>query len=311
MLKANGWRALAVLAGVALALTAARFCAAGPLAPELQQKAISALQSAMRGSESFEKVHAAEALIWTGHAEGVKEYFLEQQRTACVPKYRVGIWRVLYRTSADNPAVQQKYLQKLLAVLADPKADDRDTVMETLGKLRYAGAGQLALLRDLAAHGKGGIAVAARWMLANSGKAEDEAYLAECLRWSDPKDRLYAAYAFRFLPTIRPTTLKMHQDLAAAEPADGEVRIYALGVLYTHLPADQREAVKRELLKYVATGNTDQRYEACIALANWPTADMIPVVEKLLDNKPSDERVGAAYVLLKIGRPRDQADPNH
>ena len=103
----------------------------------------------------------------------------------------------------------------------------------------------------------------------------------------------------------------MHQDLAAAEPVDGEVRCFALGTLYTHLPADQREAVKRELLKYAATGNTEQRYEACMALANWPTADMIPVVEKLLGNKPSDERVAAAYVLLRIGQPRNSADPNH
>ena len=163
----------------------------------------------------------------------------------------------------------------------------------------------------MAAHGKGSIAVSARWMLANSGKAEDEAYLAESLRSKDPKDRLFAAYAHPILPAIRPATLKTVRDLAAVEPADGEVRHYALGALYTHLPADQGESVKRELLKYVATGNTDQRYEACIALANWPTEDMVAVVEKLLDNQPSDERIGAAYVLLRMGRPRDGMDPNH
>jgi hypothetical protein len=115
----------------------------------------------------------------------------------------------------------------------------------------------------------------------------------------------------RFLPTIRPATMKMLQDLAAAESAAGAVRPYPLGALYAHLPADKRAAVKRELLEYVATGNTDQRYESCMALANWPTADMAPAVSKLLDSKASDERVGAAYVLLRIGLPRCAADPNH
>ena len=99
--------------------------------------------------------------------------------------------------------------------------------------------------------------------------------------------------------------------MVAKESADGEVRHYVMGTLYTHLPADRREASKGELLQYVATGNTEQRYQACMALANWPTEDMVTEVEKLIDNKPSDERVGAAYVLLRMGRPRDGTDPNH
>ena len=283
---------------------------------DLQRRAISVLQAAMKESKDkdkdFEKVHAAEALIWTGHPEGVREYFLAEDRAAgSESRYRIGIWRALYRSNAGDPAVQKKYLQKILAVFSDPKAEDRETAGETLGKLRYAGAATSPWR-----------AIWRRTARAASRSRPDGFWPTPARPKTKPiwrnlcgrkirKTAYYAAYAIRFLPTIRPATLKMCQDLAAVEPADGEVRYYALGALYTHLPADQRESVKRELLKYAATGNTDQRYEACIALANWPTADMIPVVEKLLDNKPSDERVGAAYVLLKMGRPRDEMDPNH
>jgi hypothetical protein len=225
--------------------------------------------------------------------------------------YRIGIWRTLYRIHRGNPAGERQYLEKTLAVFSDPKAQDQNTAAETLGKLKYAGAGHAQLALDLAKYGKDDLAILARWILANSGKADDEAYLAESLQAKKPSDRVCSAYACRHLKTTRPATLKALRDLAAKEPADGEVRYYVLGTLYTHLPADSREVVKRELLQYVAAGNTDQRYQACMALANWPTEDMISVVARLLDNKPSDERVGGAYVLLRMGLPQDRSDPYH
>lgn len=302
-----------VLVSAFLALTAIQAFGADTqpdsVGPELQSRAISALWTAIREGKSLEKVHAAEVLIWTGHAEGVREYFLEEDRTASSEFiYRVCIWRVLYRVNVDNPVEQQKYLAKILAVFSDPKVQDQVTAAETLGKLKYAGAGKMTLTLDLADHGKADLRVWARWILANSGKVEYETRLAELLRSKSPSDRVDAAYALRFCKTIQPATLKAIENLADAEPADGEVRYYAIGALYMHLPPDQREPAKRELLRYAATGNTDQRYEACMALANWPTKDMIPVVEKLLSNKPVDVRVGAAYVLLRMGQPRNEVD---
>ncbi len=273
----------------------------------LRKEAIAVLRTAMKEGTKFEKVHAAEVLLWTGQSEGVLEYFLEQDRTASsVPGYRIGIWRVLYQVNVNRPAVQEEYFQKILAVFSDAKASDQGTAAETLGKLKYAGRTKLVL--DLAEHGKDDVRISARWILANSGAAEDEARLTDLLRSTNPKDRLYAAYALRHMNTLRPPTLKLLQELTAEESANGEVRYYVLGTLYKHLFADQRDPIKKNLLAYVADGNTDQRYESCMALAKWPTEDMIPVVEKLLSNKPLDERVGGAYVLLKIGQSHNQAN---
>jgi hypothetical protein len=277
---------------------------------ELRQRAIAALRGAMKEGKRFEKVHAAEALLWSGQPEGVREYFLEQDRLAASdPMYWIGVQRVLNRTSAGDPAAQAKSLDAILAVFSDDKAKARGTAAETLAKLRYAERTPTVL--DLAENGKADIRVSARWILASSGRAEDEAYLAEMLGSQSPPDRFYAAYAFRHFRSIRPTTLKALRDLAAKEPSDGEVRCYVSGTLYTHLPAAERESAKKDLLSYATSGNTDQRYQGCMALANWPSEDMIAVAEKLLDNGPVDERVGGAYLLLKIGHPRDDADPNH
>jgi hypothetical protein len=277
---------------------------------ELQRRAIVVLRNAMREGEAYEKVHAAEALICCGLPEGVNEYFVEQDRIGgSDTRYRTGIWRVLFRINASSPAAQQRYLQKILAVLYDDKAQDRGRAAETLGKLQYAEHTRLVL--DLAEHGRDDMRVSARWILANSGRAEDEARLAELLRSKSELDRYYTACVFRYFKTIRPATMKALCNLASEERANGKVRCYVLGTLYTHLSTDQRGSVNKELLEYVISGSTEQRYQACMALANWPTEEMIPVVERLLPNTSHDERVGGAYVLLRMGQSHNKMAPDY
>jgi hypothetical protein len=277
---------------------------------QLQRKAASVLRTAMTESKSFEGIHAAEALLWSGQPTGIRERFLERDRVAGSESgYRIGVWRILYRSSAGNPAGQEKYLRKLVAVFEDPKAEDRGVAGETLGKLKYAARTKLVL--DLAEHDTTELRVCARWILANGGNPEDESRLAELLQSADPDTRFYAAFTFRHFKAVRPATLESLRDLAAKEPRDGPVRCFVLGTLYTHLRSDQRGPVKNELLRYAADGTTDQRFQACMALANWPTEDMAPAMEKLLSNQPEDERIGGAYVLLRMGKEHDKVEPYH
>jgi hypothetical protein len=271
--------------------------------PKLQERALAVLRAALQEGKGFEKVHAAEALLWAGHPEGVQEFFLGLERAEPEASYRVGIWRVLYRTHVGDPAAQAAYLAKIVAVFSDPAAKDQGGAAETLGKLKYAERSQVVL--DLAEQSTDDKRVSARWILANSGKEEDEMRLAELLSSTNPQDRFYTAYALRHLNPIRPATLARLQSLAAAEPADGEVRYYVLSALNTHLSAEQRGPVQADLLKYMGTGTTDQRYESCmgIGLSSTATEDMVPVAEKLLDKVPTDERIGGAFVLLRLGQP--------
>jgi hypothetical protein len=284
-------------------------CSGGVL-PRLQERAVSVLRTVMKESKAFENVHAAETLMWSGRPEGVKEYFSEQDRLVGPdPRCRVGNWRVLYWANVGSPTAQAEYFQRIAAVFCDDTAPDCGWAAESLCKLGYAGGTPRVL--DLAQRGQGPVRVSARWMLANSGDAEDEARLAELLRSANASDRYYSAYAFRHFRTIRPHTLRLLRALAAEEPADGEVRCFVLGTLYTHLPVNEREPVKRELLGYADNGKTDQRYQACMAFANWPTEDMIPTAERLLSRLPLDEQVGGAYLLLRMSQPRAEMAAHH
>jgi hypothetical protein len=58
-------------------------------------------------------------------------------------------------------------------------------------------------------------------------------------------------------------------------------------------------------LKYAA------RSALVLSLAEPNQGELAVSTRWILDNKPSDERVGAAYLLLRIGRPRDNSDWNH
>ena len=171
------------------------------------------LRAAIREGKDFEKAHAAEALIWSGKPDGVREYFLEKIAPQGPSQCTASASRASHRANAGRPAEEEKYFQKIMAVFSDAKASDRGTAAETLAKLKYAGRTELVL--DLAAHGKDDMRGSARWILANSGKTEDEAYLAEMLSSRNPQDCAYAAYAFRHFKTIRPTTLKALQALVA------------------------------------------------------------------------------------------------
>jgi hypothetical protein len=303
----TGIRRMSVTACAGLSIALATMSSRGAPAPldaataDLQKDALRVLRAALQDGKGFEKVHAAEALLWSGHPEGVQEFFLGLDPVGRDASYRIGIWRVLYRTHVGDPAAQATYLTKIVGVLADPAAKDQGGAAETLGKLLYAERSKVVL--DLAENATDDKRVSARWILANSGSEEDEARLAELLRSQKADDRFYTAYALRHLARVRPATLTLLQDLAAAEPVDGPVRHYVLGALYKHLPADQKEAVKQDLLKYAAGGTTELRYDACMSLAGAATADMVPVVSRLLGNTPVDERIGGAFVLLRLGQP--------
>ena len=154
MIRLGFTASITALTAVLIARTSQSRCSAETpppaIATELQSQAIAVLEAAMKESEQgFERIHAAEALIWTGRPEGIQEYFLEQVRTADSQRLNpIGVWRVLYRTNANHPDQQQEYLKQIVAVYADPTAKDRGTAAETLGKLKYAGADHAKMVSD-------------------------------------------------------------------------------------------------------------------------------------------------------------------
>lgn len=265
---------------------------------KLRQRSIVVLRQTLNEGHEWVKVHAAEALLWNGYPGGVKETFTAEIKTAG-PEYRIGVWRVLAQAQGNDVVARKKYVNKVRDAFLDTNGPDHLHALETLAKLGYSE--RLDELLSGAKEGKGEIQVYARWILANSGDAKDEAALADLLE-TDSTVRFVVAYALRHLKRIQPSTLAKLEIAALKEPADSNARVYLFSAWYVHSREDQKKTIEKELLKYVQTGDKNQKCEVCESLADREDKSHIVILEKLLDDPELNVQVGAANALLKITR---------
>lgn len=246
----------------------------------------------------FVRVHAAEALIFHGYPEGLEAPFAELRRAS--PDQFVGATRVLARLHRADPAKHAAAVGQLLDVFRHGESfRPRLVALESLAKLGYAEP--LPDIEREAREGRDGMMGMARWVLANSGNADAEARLADLLDQPDPLAYRYAAYATRFLNTLRPATLARLDACAARLQPDDPARVYVLSARFVHTPAGQRPAARQALLGY-ATGAANERYEVAEALGIAGSAADVPQLEKLLADPDPDVRVAAAHALLRMGQ---------
>ncbi len=263
----------------------------------LENRCVSILWSGVRNGKQFEKVHAGEGLLWNGFSKGVKSTFLNELKTAELP-YRIGVLRVL--AQCDGRYERAKYIEEVRSIFLSTGNDQaqRETALETLGKIRDAQKSD-ALVR-VAEAGDGTFKTMARWVLANSGKPKDEAMLAELLDSPDSPVRCQTGYCLRFLDKLRPGTLQKLEACTAREPVVSAQRMFLVSALYVHSPKSRRAIIKPELLKYIAEGSKDEKYEACLGLSYWANSADIRYLEPLLDDKELDVRISAANAILRI-----------
>ncbi len=265
------------------------------VSPKLHDRCLAKLRDTLNNGEEFVKVHAAESLLWTGHPDNVCEVFLTEPQD--VPKYRIGVWRVLAQAAPDAQE-RQKYEDKILAVLLDPKAPDRLHAAETLGKLGVTSRDPEVL--RLAKEETGPFQAMVRWVLANSGNEQDEAALAELLASPDAYTRGCTAYALRFFKTLRPATAEQLRTATDKEPADSPWRTHLLSARYLHATTVERPTLRDSLLDYLTSGDTGQKREACAALGRVPNPEDIPLLTPLLADPDRDVRAGAAEAVLLV-----------
>lgn len=263
---------------------------------EVHARSLAVLHEALAEGKVWVKVHAAESLLWTGHPEGVRELFLNEAKSAG-PFYRIGVWRVLAQAAAD-PEERKAYTEKIAAVLLDPSAEDRGHAAETLGKLGYT-SHDPEIVR-LAQTETGSNLPLMRWVLANSGDAKDEAYLAELLTSDNVDTRGCAAYALRFFKQLRPETYAKLAEAASKDPTDSPHRVNMISPWYLHAPESERPAIHARLIEYAERGTKDDKREMCAALGRVPRVDDLGIFERLLDDPDLDARAGAAEALLRI-----------
>lgn len=100
-------------------------------------QALTDLKSLLHSEKEWIKVHAAEFLLWENQAvDEVREVYLQEERLfGDVPKYRIGIWRVLAQAAVD-PQNRKHWVDKIVAAYLDTAGEDRLHAIETLAKLK-------------------------------------------------------------------------------------------------------------------------------------------------------------------------------
>ncbi|MCE5250361.1 sodium/solute symporter [bacterium] len=265
---------------------------------ERRERCVTILREELAADGAFwVNVHAAEALIGNVYPEGVEERIsaLSGKPGSSI----VGISRVMARLKRKNAVLYQNYVNTIRDEFLNPGSPNRIGALESLGKLGYSE--RLPEIVRLADEGGSDIRGFARWVLANSGSAGDEAYLAELLSSGEQKDYFYASYALRFMSTIRPETLALLESCARRLSHDAPYRAYVASALFVHAPPEGRAEARSDLVSY-AEGQKTDRYEVCEALAVRGDTSDIPFLETLLTDPEPDVRVGAANAILRIER---------
>ena len=268
------------------------------------ERAVATLRRVMAEEREWVKVHAAEMLVYNNYPGGVREAFEAELELGPGPKYRIGVWRVLAKAAGNDAALRRKYVDEIVAAFEDRDGTDRLHAVETLGKLGYATVSPE--LREVAENGEGTFRAYARWVVANSGTPEDEAFLAELLSSPDAQVRGCVAYALRAFDGVRDATLEKLLSTARGESADSSARVYAWSAAYVHASkagrvTEEAEAVT-ELLAYAETGDKGQRNEVCSALGTVAGEESGGLLVRLLDDPEPDVQAHAAHALIRIGR---------
>lgn len=103
-----------------------------------ESELLNALRDNLFTQKEWIKVHAAEFLLWSGHPEGVKEEFLEEERLfAGKHPYRIGIWRVLAQAELEQTQ-RNSWIEKIRNAYLDEFGQDRVHAIETLAKLELS-----------------------------------------------------------------------------------------------------------------------------------------------------------------------------
>lgn len=272
---------------------------------KLRARCVEVLQQALDGESEWAKVQAAETLLWNNYYDqDIKGIFLAEQAQAR-SSYQIGVWQILTQATpkkSNTKLEREKYIGKILDAFLDVKSKNSSEAAEALVKLGYSGRPEELL--SIAKEGQGLRQVNARWILANSGRPEDQASLVAMLDSQDDDVRGRAAYALRRLRDIDGELRLRLETAVLMEPANSASRVYLLSALYVHSSKDNGQAAEDELLKYIESGTKDQKVEAVEALAEAGDDSNVSLLSQLLDDENTDieVRIAAANALLRIER---------
>jgi len=259
------------------------------------------LEHEMVVNTSWVRIHAADALLDQGESQPVETLFKSEADTAQAP-YRIGVWRVLARSTTG--AERTQYIERIRAVAVDPGASDRISAAETLGKLHVATRADRKFLHGWLATADEATAVFPRWLLVQTSNADertkDEAALADLLNSKDPVARLRAAFALGRLKELSTKSVNKLKTQLNAEPFNSVARVYLItGVLLHEKDASVAVELKKQLVHYFK-GRANEQLEAATVLGLVGGREDLTALKSLLNDPEADARIGAANGMLHL-----------
>ncbi|MGF7080208.1 hypothetical protein [Mucilaginibacter sp. UYCu711] len=286
-----------------------------------QKQALAELKLIIANRQKFIKAHAAEYLIWTGHADvALKEFLKEEKLHGTEPKYRVVIWRILVQAEHD-PERKKMWLNKMYDAYKDLNGPDRTHATEALAKLQQPVANLFPEVtsKTLVSDDRN-LQTYAVWASSYGSeirmKVNREELLHRVLTDTNAIIRRISAYVLRKEQEL--STQQWDKITAAALAAHKTDELY-VALLTTALvtapaKADSKKLAQVDelLTKDVHSFTVGERTEIAQALAEKGTKIHLPLLIDLMKDKDSagiydpasdegaDMRAAAAYAILKI-----------
>ena len=298
----------------------------------LREQAIQELRVNLQTQTKWEKVHAAEYLLWLGYPQGVQDVFLkEQQQFGDESPYRIGIWRVLAQ-AATEPEQKRMWVERILKAFQDPNGADRVHAAETLAKLHISPLAESPeVTQQILAGETSPLSLYTRWGAslsnADSTNSTRRAFLSLLASGQgDVSHRRLAAYALRHLGGLDARQWHQLAQTALAESDESGAKAYLLSAAFVTAPIDSSQStafseIRKSLLEAKNSPHKADRVEMANALAERGTFEDLPALLSLLNNEEpiisngnkaggshihspenADVRATAAYAILKIDR---------
>lgn len=289
----------------------------GKAPSNLKKRSLQELRQVLNVQSEWVKVHAAEYLLWTGNAKGVKEKYLEEEwLNSEQPQYRIGIWRVLAQASTRKTE-RDVWINKIKSVFLDSNAPDRIHAAETLAKLKIS---PLADNKDLTEttlkNPVKALALYTLWSVSYSNpemlRKAPSTMLGLIRDADDVTSKTIPAYALRQLNNLTDEEWNLLSAIALKEPLDSPSRIYLLSAAFVTAKGNditQRTTeLHREIVKYKSSTSKSELAEMCAALAEKGTSDDLLFLDSLFydlkqlanETDKADVAAAAAYAILKI-----------
>lgn len=281
-----------------------------PLNNFQRDQLVETMRTTLQQSQSWVRIHAAEALLWHGYNEDVASAFPTDAEIS-EAGFRIGVWRI-WAQLATSPPQRKQAVDRIRQALRDPAGPDRVHAAESLAKLGESLEPEdLRAAEHLAASPEPAVAAFALWLLADAGEAGARTKLVESLRADDPIARLRAAFALRNLKRPPgPTEQTAILQAAVSEPDDSPAKIHLLAAAWLIAPQTgaptaaetSRKSLGEALRQWITKDVASERYTAVMAIAEGGTTEDVATLRDRLIDTDADVRSASAYALLRIDR---------